>query len=90
MGEQTIKILKNVGLIGLIIGGLSVLGNVINSIIPWGWLTNFFIIIRNLLALIDYFIDTNTLITLIGLRLSIEIAYWSYKAIIWVVSFFKD
>lgn len=88
--NELIKIFKNIGILSLIIAGLGILGTTINRIIPWQWLTNFFIIIRNLLKSIDFIIDTNTLIVLIGSSLSITIAYWTYKGTMFVISKFRD
>lgn len=88
--SELIKIFKNIGILSLIIAGLTLLGSIVNSIIPWQWLTNFFVIIRNLLESIDFLVATDTLITLVTLSLIMTGAYWTFKGTIFVISKFKD
>jgi len=84
-----LTILKKIGLIGVIIGGLIILGNTINSIVPWIWLKNFFIILRNTAELFDFILDINTLWTIMGIALTIQISIWIFEATIWAVKYFK-
>jgi len=85
-----IKILKQVGLLGLIIGALLILGTAINAIIPWSWLTNLFIIIRKTTIIFDFMWDMDTLFTLVAISLSIQVALWLYRATVVVVNFFNE
>lgn len=84
-----IKILTNIGLIGILLLALGVFGTQINNIIQWDWLINFFVIVRSLLKSIDFIIDTNTLITLIGISLYLTVAYWILKATTFVIEWFR-
>lgn len=84
-----IKILTNIGLIGILLLALGVFGTQINDLIQWDWLINFFVIIRKLLMSIDFIIDTNTLIKLIGISLYLTVAYWILKATTFVIEWFR-
>lgn len=87
--NQIIKTLKTLAIIGIIISGLTILGATINEIVPWIWLTNFFIIIKFLIRIFDFMIDTDTLITLIGLILTIDAAYWVFKGVMLIIHYFR-
>jgi len=84
-----INILKNLGLVAGVVSILGILGEAINGLVPWTWLTNFFVIIRHLLALIDWLMPTDTMITLIGISFTILSALWGFKAVMWVIHWFK-
>lgn len=85
-----IKILKDIGLITALILALGFLGTTINDLIQWGWLIDFFSIIKNVLKNIDFIIDTNTLTTLIGLSLYITIGYWTFRATLIIIHWFRN
>jgi len=87
--NPTINILKQVGLISLTITAMGTVGVVLNNFIPWVWLTNFFIIMRHLLPLIDFMFDTTTLLTLLGIMLTVQIALWAWKGSNLVIDWFK-
>jgi len=57
----------------------------INTLIPWSWLTVFFALIRRLVMIFDPMIDTDTLWTVIGITLTIDISYWVFKAGVLVI-----
>ncbi len=91
LGEIT-KIIKNLGLIGAVITALIVVGNAIDYIMNpiWEHLTNFFSIARKIISLSDTFIDTGTLIVIIGITLSLMVSFWTFRMIMWAVGFFKN
>lgn len=87
---QILKIGKNIILIGLLVGVLVVLGNAIAILIDWNWLTYFFVIIRQLLTLIDWLFPTSVLITLMGITFGVHLALWGYKATWFVIRWFRE
>lgn len=84
-----INIVKQIALVSLVVLILTLLGAVIDAIIPWSWLTYFFTIIRNGVGIIDFMWDTDTMFTLIALSLSIVISVWAFKAGLLAISYFK-
>lgn len=84
-----INILKQLGLVAAIITILGVLGAAVNSLALWGWLTSFFVLIRHLFALIDWVWPIDTMIILIGLGFFVLSALWGFKAVMWVIHWFK-
>lgn len=85
-----INILKNIGLFALVITGLSALGWGINALIPWQWLTYIFTIIRNLIDLLNFIWDIQTMWTLIGKVIAILILYWIFRATMTGIRFFRE
>lgn len=90
MIKELAKTIKQAILIGVIIGALIGFGNRIAQNVVWVWLTKFFILIREILEMIDFIIDTDTLILLLGITLAIEMAVWTFRAILYLVHFFKE
>jgi len=84
-----INIFKKIALIGVYILVLTTLGNVINNLIPWDYLTTFFALIRNLVLIFDFMWDTTTLLQLVGYVFLIQVAIWIYKASVFVIKFFN-
>lgn len=85
-----LNFLKQNSLILLTITGLSILGMATNNLIPWQYLTYFFVIFRNLLKLIDFIIPTDHLIILMGISILVMSALWSYRGYIWIVDWFRN
>lgn len=81
--------LKNILLFSLITGALYLLGNTINNLIKWEYLTMFFKVIKTSLLLFDFTLDITTLNMLLGLGLLALMAYWGFKATWAVINFFK-
>lgn len=90
MLKRLLKISDRVALMGLVLSGLLALGYALNQVIPWIWLTYFFVILRRLLLLFDFMWDTNTLITLVAISFSVQVIIWSFKATMAVVAFFNE
>jgi len=88
--NEFFKIIKNIGLLTLTVGFLGILGAVINAYVPWIWLTDFFVIIRHCLTMVDFFWDTTTTIALMSISLTIVGALWTYRGVMVVVQWFKD
>jgi hypothetical protein len=89
MIKAIIDNLKSIMLISAVIAGLGVLGAFINSYIPWIYLTYTFGIMRKLVSMLDFLVDTNTLFALFGVWLGIFGALWTFKGIMFVIKWFK-
>jgi len=89
MIAKIIQFLIKYGFVSLIITALITLGTAIVNNLSWSFLTTFFILIQNLLNMLNWIIDVPSLILLIGITLSIEVAYWTYEAWYLIVKFFK-
>jgi len=81
--------LKGIALMTILLTGLWGLGVVINNTLVWQWLTDFFTILRRFASGIDFFWDTDTMFTLIGVALGIQVAYWGFKAYLWIIHYFR-
>lgn len=90
MSSSLITILKKVGLIGSILTALTLLGSSLNVLIPWDWLTYFFVIIRSLVYLFDFMNDTGTMLTIFGLWLSVSIAVWVFRSRFVIIRYLKN
>ena len=90
MLEVLAKSAKQIVLVGIVLTALVVLGNVVATYVAWSWLTNFFIIVRKTVGLVDFMIDTDTLFTIIGYSFLIQIGVWVYRATITIVNFFNE
>lgn len=88
--SEIVKIFKILGIVGVVIGALNVLGSAVNYLIPWGILTNIFVIFRKLLLSIDFVVDTNALLGAITAGLTVLLGKWAYQATMFVVNFFKE
>jgi len=86
-----IKLLKQVGFIPLIMIALVAVGFTINSLIGSNiiYLTYFFALLRDVIMLFDFMIDTTTLMTLVGLSFSLIVGYQVYKITLFVLKYFK-
>lgn len=71
---------KKILLISVLIGALTILGNVINKLIKWEYLTIFFKVIKQGFYLFDFVIDINQLLLALGSLFLLLIAYWGFKA----------
>ena len=90
MFEEFFKVLKSLALFSLAVLGLGILGAFLNSIIPWFWLVYFFVILRSTVSIFDFTWHIPTLLTLVGIALSVEIAIWSWRATMTIVKWFKS
>lgn len=88
--NSILNFIKHNSLILLTIAGLGVLGTAVNNLVPWQYLTYFFVILRHLINLIDFIIPTNHLIAAMGAGLAVAMALWSYKGYIWIVEWYKN
>jgi len=80
--------LKNLGIVGLITLGLTTFGMVINAIPIWDWITNIFVILRNLISPIGAFWDLPSLLDAIGWGIKIFVAYYTFLATITIYRVF--
>ncbi len=75
-----IKILIKLAIFGIIITILTVFSNWINNLIIWEYLTQFFVFLRQIIRPMDWLWDFETSWTILGVALSIAIAYLPIKA----------
>lgn len=87
--NNILNFIKHNSLILLTIAGLGVLGTAVNNLVPWQYLTYFFVILRHLIKLIDFIIPNNHLIAAMTAGLAAAMALWSYKGYIWIVEWYK-
>lgn len=87
--DQFISIFKKVSITIIIVSAILLLGTAINSLVPWIWLTYFFVIIQHLLNLFGWLYDMPTLIKLIGYSYLILGAYWIYRGTMIFVKLFE-
>lgn len=85
-----VKILKQIALISVIIGGLTVLGVGINALIPWNWLTILFALARRTVMIFDFMNDTDTLWIVLGRFFQIMILVYVYIGVKIAVKWFKN
>lgn len=83
-----INILKRIGLLAAILLALRALGYVVDTLVPWQYLTDFFSLLKVVIAPFDFLIDTTTLFLILSLVLLFYVAFWVYKATLWVIHFF--
>lgn len=88
-GDEGVKTIKQISLISLIPIGLFAIAQSINFTNVESYLTNFFVVIRSLLYVWDFWIDVPLLIGLILASLTIMSAYWTFKAYTFFVRFFN-
>jgi len=87
--NETIKTLKTIGLIGLVIGGLTALGAAINAIIPWTMIVTVMAIFRRLTMYLDFTWDIDGAFGLyfwLTQVLIVLAAYWIYRAYLLITS----
>lgn len=84
------KTLLTISIIPLIIIGLRVLGGAVNSILPWDNLTIFFGIVQRFGNVFAFTWDVQTLWTLVGLSLLLELQYWFFRIYLFVSTYFLN
>lgn len=89
-GDEGFKTIKQLALLSIIPIALVLLAQAINFSVIETALTNFFIVIRSLINVWDFWLDTPLLMSLLLATFSILVAYWTYKAYIFVVRFFNE
>ena len=89
MFQSIINVFIKVGIFSGILTVLYVLGVAINGVFPWSYLTIFFTLIRQMLLLMSWLIDTDTLLLLVGLSFGVRVAYWSYTMAMKVLHNFR-
>lgn len=85
-----VSVLKNVAIVAVLISGLGTLGLTINAIVPWEWLTNFFVLIRYFANLFAWIWDVQTTFTLLASALSIQVAIWILKGSLTIINYFGN
>jgi len=75
-----IKVLKDIGLITVVVGLAVLLGYSVNAIVPWTRLTELFAAGRYLVSAMDWLVDTSTLFICVGLSIGLDVAEWALVA----------
>lgn len=88
MFEVFTKVLVKLGLFTLILTVLYTLGAAMNALVPWGWLVSFFVILRQFLALLNWIIDIDTLVIIVGLSFTFQLSLWTYRLSVRVIQYF--
>jgi len=78
MFETLLKYFIRFGLFTATLSALFILGAVVNSIVPWIWLTNFFVIMRRLLSVFNWILAIDQLIIILGLSLTLKVSISLY------------
>lgn len=79
-----LNFLKKYAMIELTIVALLILGNVIDGLVNWSYLTIFFKILSVLINSMNFIWDTDTMLVLITAQFTILVSYWGFIAFIWV------
>lgn len=80
---------KQLGLVALVFAGLYALGVVINTYVPWIWLTYFFALLRSVVRPVNFIWDTSALFDVLGVAFSLLLGVWVYRGVIAVRNFFS-
>jgi hypothetical protein len=86
--NEVIKIIKNIILIGLVLTLWLALSATIN-ILPWNILTDILTIVYQIIKPLDFMINCPLIYTLIGYRILIDLALWTWSMSIKIIYFFK-
>lgn len=73
----------------MLLVALRILGAVVNTYIPWNWLTPFFIFLRQSSMLFDFIWDIPTMWIIVGITMVIEIAIWIFRATLLFINWFR-
>jgi len=85
-----INILKNVGIVSLIVSVWAIFSNFINNLFIWEYLTSFFVFMRMLFKPVEFLWNFDTSIEIITLILGILVAYSSFQAVMIIRNNFKN
>lgn len=83
-------ILKKIAIAAAAILALQLLGTGINNLIDWSFLVSAFRISRTIIDPVDLFLDTTTIITIVGKMLSIIMAIWVARGSIYIFKLFNS
>lgn len=87
------KTIKDIMLVSVFVIALKLLGDGINYFIDkynlFGWLTDFFSILKFFTKAIDFMWDTSTMWAAITIVLGIEVVHWGYIATMGLIKWFK-
>ena len=81
--------LKKISIITIVLGIVFGLGISINKLIPWEYITYFFVIIRHALDYIDFMVHTPALLAGITIVISAKILYISTRATVKIIKYFE-
>jgi len=84
------SIIKSIALFSFFVLSLSSLGVALNILIPWSWLTDFFIILRHFANLFAFAWDMDTTFQIVGIIFLVESAVMAYRGSMILISFFRS
>lgn len=84
------KIIRDIGLLAIVIIALGIFGNAVNAWLPFIYVTYAFTIVRNIMGLIGFTVDLPTFYIVIGWILSLYIALWLLRASFAMVKWFRE
>lgn len=90
MLSELSKIFKITLIVSGVITGLVVVGNLLNKLINFSYLTEFFILLRKLIMPFDFFLDTNTLFKILSLVLAFQVGVWSFRGYLAISKWFIE
>lgn len=85
---SVISYIKQIILITVMIGAVTVFSVVVNTWIPWVYLTLFFEFFKTVLAKISWFWDIDTLFLIILIVLTIDISLWALRGVLTLINYF--
>lgn len=72
-----------------VVAGLRLLGQFVDRLLDFSFLTTFFTFIRSVVQLFDFMIDTQVLFLLLGYAIFYQVGVLALRAFIIVASYFK-
>ena len=88
--SEVIKFLKQTALFLLVISGLTLLTNNLILDEMTSILTSFFVVLRELVAPFDFFINTGLMFRLLSYAITFQIGLWLFRAYISITHFFNE
>jgi hypothetical protein len=87
---EVVKIVKQLTLLLFVVGALTFFSGsfVFPSALPY--IAGFFVAVRSFVMPFDFMIDTDTLITLLGMAFAVQISIWLLRAYFSLVNFLNE
>lgn len=90
MLKWILNALKIFIILGIITVALSTLGDFINSLGFWTWLTYIFSFTHYALSIFSWFWDTETLWRLLGISIQVALYVYGFVAVMWAIRWWKE
>jgi hypothetical protein len=89
MGQTIVRIFIAIATLTSFTTILYAIGSVINGLVVWDYLTNFFIILQRLMSVFNFMWDMNVAYVIVGWVMVIDISYWVVLAALIVIRRFN-